>query len=521
MNIDLSVLITLLQQPETYDHAVDKIQLRETHISLVIMTGQYVYKIKKSVDYGFLDFSTLEKRKIYCEEEVRLNSRLAPNMYLGVVPICGDLNSAKINGKGTIIEYAVKMRQFDTRHEFDKLLASHQLDQRLIDETAVVLANFHSNIAVASKDAPYSTPEAIYHSVRENFEQIALLGKQWLESHHTTTVLQSLRQWADAQHKTLETVFTARKTDGFIRECHGDLHLRNITLFEGKVTPFDGIEFNKNLSWIDVISDIAFILMDLDSHDRYDYSRQLLNRYLSLTGDYSGLEVLNYYKVYRAIVRAKVVGLRLLQLERNNNDLSIEIEKYLRLAMDYIQPKKAKLIITNGSSGSGKTFISQLLLEKSDIIRIRSDVERKRIIKLNKMHRNDNKYNSGIYGEEASSMTYNHLLHLAGIILNAGYSVIVDAAFLKKEQRQLFCKYAHTNDIPFLIMHCLSQIDLQRERLNKRALDARDASDADTEILMHQLKSQETLTTEERKFSITINNNNKPDLKQIIDWLKK
>lgn len=521
MELDLNSLNTLLQQPALYDHPVDKIQLEETHISLVILTGQFVYKIKKPVDYGFLDFSSLAKRKSYCEEEVRLNSRLAPDLYLGVVPICGNLNDAKINGVGPTIEYAVKMRQFDTQQEFDKLLSSNKLDQNIIDETAKVLADFHSNIAISNRNMPYGSSEVIHQYVQENFEQIDLLGKEWLAAHNLLPTLQNLREWIEKQNTNLETNFTTRKMNGFIRECHGDLHLRNIVLLEGRVTPFDGIEFNKNLSWIDVINDIAFLLMDLDDHGRYDLSRILLNEYLSFTGDYTGLAVLRYYKVYRAMVRAKVAGLRLLQLKNTSSKLVAEIENYLQISLDYIRPKKAKLIICHGLSGSGKTFISQRILGKSDIIRIRSDIERKRMIRSNTADENRTKINSGIYSKEASLKTYNHLLQLSDIILKSGYSVLVDAAFLEKEQRKLFFNYAQSNSIDFLILHCKTDVELQRQRLNKRISKGKDASDADASILEHQLKSQEPLEIQERKYSITIKNNDSPDLTQLIDWLEK
>lgn len=519
METETNPLITLLQQPGLYDHPVNKIQLLETHISLVIKTGKYVYKIKKSVDYGFLDFSSLAKRKLYCEEEIRLNSRLAPEIYIGVVPICGDLNSAKINGTGTVVEYAVKMRQFDTQLEFDKLLVNDQLERHRLEETAIVLANFHTNIAVTSEDVPYGSPKVIHHSVQENFEQIALLGEEWLATHDLSAVLKHLEEWVDAQYINLEPTFESRKAHGFIRECHGDLHLRNIVIYEGKVTPFDGIEFNKELSFIDVINDLAFLLMDLDDHDRYDLSRLLLNQYLSSTGDYTGLAVLNYYKVYRAMVRAKVAGLRLLQLEKSDNDLVAEIENYLKLALAYTQPNKAKLIICHGSSGSGKTYISQLLLEKANIIRIRSDVERKRMIELDGNQQSTTKIGSGIYSQEASRKTYEHLLNLSETILDAGYSVLVDAAFLKQEQRQLFFQYAQSNSIPFIILHCVSDTELQRQRLNKRGHQGSDASDADTEVLEYQFKNQEPLTIEEKKHSVTVNNNDSPDVTQLVDWL--
>jgi aminoglycoside phosphotransferase family enzyme len=278
-------LISALQNKEAYDHPVDNISLRETHISWVLLTGHYAYKIKKPVDFGFLDFSTLEKRKYYCEEEVRLNGRLAPQLYLGVVPVCGNISSPRINGQGPILEYAVKMRQFDTTKEFDVLLASGKLTKEHMNETARVLADFHANIAIADIQSSFGTPEAIQQPALENFEQINQLGEDWLSQHQLKKPLAQLHQWANKKYYQLENTLQERKKNDFIRECHGDLHLRNIVIYENKVTPFDGIEFNPNLRWIDVMSELAFLLMDIEDHNRFDLSRRLLNNYLGITGE--------------------------------------------------------------------------------------------------------------------------------------------------------------------------------------------------------------------------------------------
>lgn len=512
-------LITSLQHKNAYDHPVDNISLRETHISWVFLTGEYAYKVKKPVDFGFLDFSTLDKRKFYCEEEVRLNGRLAPNLYLGVVPVCGDSTAPRINGTGDIIEYAVKMRQFDTTQEFDELLAKNKLTKELIDETARVIANFHATIAIADNQSSFGTTQAVLQPVEENFEQIKLLGEDWLEKHQLTDALNVLHNWAMENAKRLESYITFRKLNGFIRECHGDLHLRNIVLCDSRVTPFDGIEFNDNLRWIDVISELAFLLMDIDDHERPDLSRRLLNQYLQITGDYDGLNILRYYQMYRAMVRAKVAGLQQLQSIDENKNLSHEIENYLHLALSYTRSPSPKLIVTFGLSGSGKTYLSQQLLEQTDVIRIRSDVERKRLFDMDETTRDMSGIGLGIYNQESSQQTYQHLLKLAENILEAGFSVIVDAAFLKKEQRQAFWDYAKEKAIPFLILHCYSDMAIQRIRLTRRQHSDRDASDADTTILDQQVTHHDPLTDDERKCSITVDTSSKPELRPVLDWL--
>ena len=529
-NITQDALITALQRKEAYDHPVDNISLRETHISWVFLTGRYAYKLKKPVDFGFLDFSSLEKRRHYCEEEIRLNGRLAPHLYLGVVAICGNISSPRINGQGPILEYAVKMRQFDTTQEFDVLLASGKLTKEHINETAQVLANFHANIAIAGTQSTFGTPEAIQQPVLENFEQINQLGKEWLAQHRLGKSLEQLRQWSINHYQSLEPTFQERKKSGFVRECHGDLHLRNIVIYENRVMPFDGIEFNANLRWIDVMSELAFLLMDLDDHNRPDLSRRLLNNYLGITGDYAGLSVLRFYQVYRAMVRAKVAGLQLIQTTNNskssNEPLSQEIDNYIKLACRYTQTTTPKLIISHGLSGSGKTYLSQLLLEQfppeqGDIIRLRSDVERKRLFAMEETRRDKSGINKGIYNSKSSQQTYERLLQLTGNVLKAGFSVIVDAAFLKAGQRQKFYLYAKENNIPFLILHSKADMDIQRQRLRSRQRHDKDASDADVAILNQQLEHYSPLTDVEKSYTISIDTTHKTDLDELVAWLER
>jgi aminoglycoside phosphotransferase family enzyme/adenylate kinase family enzyme len=518
-------LISALRRKEAYDHPVDDISLRETHISWVFLTGHYAYKIKKPVDFGFLDFTSLEKRKHYCEEEVRLNGRLAPHLYLGVVSICGDTSTPRINGQGPVIEYAVKMRQFDTSQEFDELLARDELTKEHMDKTAKVLAEFHASITLADEQSPFGTPEAIQQPVLENFEQLEQLGEDWLSQHQLKKPMTQLHQWSNKQYRKLETTLQERKKNGFVRECHGDLHLRNIVIYKGHVTPFDGIEFNSNLRWIDVMSELAFLLMDIEDHNRFDLSRRLRNSYLEITGDYTGLSVLHFYQTYRAMVRAKVAGLQFLQStnssESKNESPIQEINNYIKLACRYTQSTAPKLIISHGLSGSGKTTLSQLLLEQTDTIRLRSDVERKQIFGMKDTARDKSGINKGIYTEEASQQTYECLLQIAGGVLNSGYSVIIDAAFLKEDQRQKFFKYARKFNIPFLILHSKVNMDIQRQRLRIRQQQNRDASDANNGILNQQITHHEPLTNAELSHTITVDTTHDINLKETIIWLEK
>jgi aminoglycoside phosphotransferase family enzyme/predicted kinase len=513
--------ITALQRAEAYDHPVETITLFETHISWVLLTGEFAYKIKKPVDFGFLDFSTLEKRRFYCEEELRLNGRLAPQLYLKVVPICGHPAAPFVDGSGPAFEYAVKMRQFDPRQTFDELLARGALTSALMEETATMLAGFHQQIAVASPEDGYGTARAIQQPVQENFTQLeqALAGVQ--QAADIRAACETLRHWSRKQQKKLRPIFDGRKQQGFIRECHGDLHLRNIVLWQHKVTPFDGIEFNPNLRWIDVMSELAFLLMDLDDHRQTTLARLLLNRYLVLTGDYAGLATLRFYQVYRAMVRAKVAGLRLGQLSAVKPDPAClaEIGNYIQLALTYTQPPAAGLVITHGLSGSGKTWLARQLVLSHDLIHLRSDVERKRLFGLTETAQSGSAIDAGIYSREATQATYERLALLAETCITSGFSVIVDATFRKRKQRDIFRALARRLQCDFHILDCTADAAQLRQRIQTRAQQGGDASEADLAVLEKQLRKQKPLHSEEQTFALQIDTTGEVDLAAIKQWL--
>ncbi len=393
-------LINALQTPAIYDHPTGKFEVIETHCSWILLTGSYAYKIKKPVDFGFLDFSTLAKRAHYCREELRLNQRLAPELYLEVVCINGSENNPQIETKpnDNTIEYAVKMVQFPQQAQLDRILSREgYLPTRYINHLAKQLAKFHQNIPSTTTAATaFGSPESIKHPVKENFEQIKAL----LTLPQDISILEDLEEWSYATHKKLTQTFKNRKTAGHIKECHGDMHLGNIALINDKIVFFDCLEFNQNLRWIDTMSETAFILMDLDDHKQSHLANCLLNVYLETSGDYQGLALLSFYLVYRAIVRAKVATLRAAQKGMTLDERiasQTKCRNYLELAKQYTEKRSTPIIITHGLSGSGKSTASQLLLENYRAIRIRSDVERKRMFKNN------------LYTTSSTEKTYNYL----------------------------------------------------------------------------------------------------------------
>ncbi|HFE36965.1 MAG TPA: aminoglycoside phosphotransferase, partial [Gammaproteobacteria bacterium] len=309
MNVDINTMLLALQDPQTYAHKTEKIELIETHISWVILTGMYAYKIKKPVNMGFLDFSTLAKRKHYCELELVLNKRLAADYYLEVVPVTGSYQQPTLGGGEEVIEYALKMRQFPKDAELDIKLASGVLDKSMMELLAEKIAAFHQQINVADDASSFGDLLHVHQPVLNSYAEIV----KHVKDEAVIACLNSLKNWSCNEYERLKEIFLSRKNDGFVRECHGDLHLRNIAIVGDEVIAFDCIEFNEDLRWNDVISEIAFVCMDLDDHHCPELASRFLNHYLALTGDYAGLKVFNYYLVYRATVRAMVSCIRLKQ----------------------------------------------------------------------------------------------------------------------------------------------------------------------------------------------------------------
>ncbi|MEO6422622.1 MAG: AAA family ATPase [Candidatus Nitrotoga sp.] len=491
----LPTLIRALFSPSCYDHAVGKVQLIETHISWVLLTGEYAYKLKKPLNLGFLNFSTLEQRQQACVEEVSLNRRLAPDIYIGVVAITGNSDTPSIDGQGEIIEYAVKMRQFPVDATLDSIDERGNLANEQIDQLAARLAHFHlTECARASEDSQWGDPGKIAQSVVENFQSLSGLLKGTTEKKR----LAELQCWSDAEHDRLTPLMSKRKRDGWIRECHGDLHLGNLAWVKGQLIIFDCIEFNSALRWIDVISEVAFCYMDLLHRQHCDLAMRFLNAWLEASGGYDGMALLRYYVVYRALVRAKVAALSSRQASDGNTEASYaEVGNFLHLAETLSQSIPVQLWITHGLSGSGKTTLTQSLLQENGMIRLRSDIERKRLSGLNALARSCSGVGEALYTEEASLRTYTHLARLAEGLLCAGYPVIVDAAFLARWQRDLFRKISQRRGVTFRILDIEVDLATLRDRISHRAAQENDASEANLQVLQYQIETNQVLGVDE------------------------
>lgn len=496
---DFPRLIEALLRPAAYPHPADPVEHIETHISHVLLAGDFAYKLKKPLDLGFLDFSTLERRRHCCEEELRLNRRLAADLYLEVVSISGPIEAPRIGGTGPVLEYGVRMRRFPQESLLDRLV----LSPALMDRLAEVVADFHASIPRADMTSRFGTPSMVRAPMLENLEQI----RSRTASSSVRERVDRLEAWTRGCWQGLISAIEQRRRHGHVRECHGDMHRGNIALIDGEIRIFDAIEFNPGLRWIDTASEIAFLIMDLEECGATSLAQRFLNRYLERCGDYESLELLDFYKVYRALVRAKVLAIRLHQADLEPAEATRDIalfERYLDLAESYTGTRVARLVLACGLSGSGKSHLACQLREVMPLIHLRSDIERKRLFGLAETATTRASPESGIYFPLATQWTYARLLRLADRILGYGYDVLVDATFIARKRRAHFWAMARRRRVQATILCLDAPLDILKERISQRLACGDDASEADLRVLERQCAEQEPLTAEELGYAVLI-----------------
>jgi aminoglycoside phosphotransferase family enzyme/predicted kinase len=515
----LRLLVEAIRDHTEFDHHIDKFDIIETHISCILLTGPYAYKFKKPVNPGFLDYSTLENRRFYCNEEVRLNKRLAPELYLDVVSFTDSEQYPVVDGSGPVLEYAVKMVQFPVDAGLDQVLKSGYFTKSHVDELASRIASFHSAVPRADADTPFGEPADIKQTVLDNF---SLINPHLQDDAEYTGKLKELEQWTRKQFDWLKGTMAARKHDGYIRECHGDMHLANIIWYEGRVVIFDCIEFSGKLRWIDVISEVAFLAMDLESRGQAAFAHRFVNKYLEYTGDYGGLSLLRFYCVYRALVRAKVACLSAQNTatsESGRQELYDKCRHYVNCALHFTRQHTGLgyLIITHGLSGSGKSTVVRSICEYLSAISIRSDVERKRLSGLAPATRTQADIRAGIYSDYTTNQTYAILCELAEKIMSAGYPVIVDATFLMKKYRQTMYDLARHIGAPFIILHVQAGKKTLQRRILEREATQSDASEAGIPVLEYQVRSMQPLDSSEQLHQILVNTDEELNYLRIAD----
>ncbi len=468
------------------------VALIETHISFVLLSGEFAYKIKKAVNLGFLDFTTLAQRRHFCEEELRLNRRLAPQIYLEIVPVTAAAGEPALGSEGRVVDVALKMRAFAQDELWEQRVLQGRLEPGHVEQLAQGLCEFHHHAAVASGDSPYGVPVHARAPVLDTLDALdALLGPDH------RGLLAELRRWEARAFVDLQGLMAKRRLAGRVRECHGDLHLANVTTIDEVPTPFDCLEFDPQLRWIDVMGDVAFLAMDLHAHARADLAHRFVNAYLECSGDYEGARVLRYHIVSRALVRAKVAALR-------GAPEQAKVQAYLDVARGCAAASAPMLFVTHGFSGSGKTTWTGAWLEATGAIRIRADVQRKRLAQLPPDARTDSALRAGLYSPARSVATQERLRDAAKSVLLGGFSAILDATFLQREPRDLARALARELGVRFVILDFQTSAATLRERILARHARGTDASEADLAVLDDQLQSHAPLAEDERAEVIDI-----------------
>jgi aminoglycoside phosphotransferase family enzyme/predicted kinase len=489
----LPVLIEQMLQPGFYPHLVtEPIQLLQTHGSYVLLTGDYVYKIKKPVNFGFLDYSTLAKRQHFCQEELRLNQRGAGELYLEVLPVTLTGEKYHFGETGEVVEYVLKMRQFPQEALFSSLFEQGKLNEQLLEDLGRVVAQYHAKAEINDHIRSFGEVAQIRVAFDENYQQT----EKYIGKAQTQIQLEETKAYTDRFFSECAELFQSRIANNFVRECHGDLHLRNIALWQDKILLFDCIEFNEPFRFVDVMYDVAFTVMDLEARGIKDLANVFLNSYLEETGDWEGVQILPLYLSRQAYVRAKVTSF-LLDDPSVPATVKEEAAKtaagYYQQAWEYTKPRQGRLILMSGLSGSGKSTTARYLARRFNGIHLRSDAVRKHLAGIPLLERGG----AEIYTKEMTQKTYDRLLALGITLAQEGWTVILDAKYDRQNFRQEAIVQATKHQLPLQIIQCTAPLEVLEQRLvNRRG----DIADATADLLASQLKQAEPFTEKEQPF---------------------
>ena len=510
--MNFSQLIQAMQEPNFYPHSVKtEIRVIQTHCSAVFLTGDYAYKIKKNVNFGFLDYSTLEKRQYFLQQEFEMNQAIAPDIYLEVLPISQINDSLVLGSDKNVVEYVLKMAEFPQSALLISMFERGELKESHLRELGEVVANFHQKTNTNDYIKSFGKVEIIKKSIDGNYQAT----QKYIGIAQTLEQYQETQQFTNNFLTQKQAVFESRCLNHKIRECHGDLHLRNICYWHNKIQLFDRIEFNEPFRFVDVMYDIAFTVMDLEAKGRQDFANIFLNTYLEKIGDWEGLQVLPFYLCRQAYVRAKVTSLLLddPNIAESEKESATQIAKnYYHLAWQYTQISPRKMIVMSGLSGSGKTTIAKYIAPKINAIHLRSDAVRKHLAGIPL----DQSGDASLYRPEMSEKTYQFLLDLGLLLINQGFSVILDAKYDRHQWRSPILTAAQKGDFSFKILHCQASMDTLRTRLQQRTGDI---SDATPDLLVQQETNTDTFNEQEKKYAIAVNTEIENWQSDLDSWL--
>jgi uncharacterized protein len=509
--------VAQLLRPQAWPWPADRVELIETHISWVFLAGEFACKFKKPIELGFLDFRERERRVHFCEEELRLNRRLAPEIYLDVLGARQTPDGWRVGPPGEGAEPAVRMRRFPDDARLDRQLEAGLLGGEELVVFARELARFQRSLPPALPGSGFGDAQAVARPPLANFRA---LQDQGLDAHSAARV-EALKAWTLDRAAKLAPLFDARLAGGFIREGHGDLHLANMVRLAERIAAFDGIEFDPALRWIDLQSEVAFLLMDLESRERPELGWRFYNAWLAALGDYDGLAVLGWYLVYRHLVRAKVDGIRLAQAGLEGGEaarLRTRQARHIELAAWHARPPPPLLLITTGYSGSGKSRLAARLSARLPAAWLRSDLERKRLHGLDPMAAAPEGVGQGLYSAASTERTYTRLAQLARTALGAGFNTLLDAAFLEADRRDAFVELGLQAGARPVVLACEAPAELLRARVAGRRGDP---SDADLAVLEAQLARPATIGRLEADRRIIVDTRSDPDLVAIMARLPR
>jgi uncharacterized protein len=506
----LPELIQAMLVPEFYSHLVTMpIELMQTHVSYVFLTGEYVYKIKKPVNFGFLDYSTLEKRQHFCHEEIRLNQRGAKELYLEVVSISQQDNSYHLGTDGVIVEYAVKMVQFPQTALLSNMFEAGTITTEHIEEMGREVAKFHDGAETSEYISGFGEVDRVRESIDDNYHHT----EKYIGTAQTQQQFTETKAYTDrflAEHSQL---FVDRISGGFIRACHGDLHLRNICRWHDKTILFDCIEFNEPFRFVDTMYDVAFAVMDLEARGRKDLANRFLNTYAEQTGDWAGLQVLPMYLSRQAYVRAKVTSFLLDDAGISSADKAAAAKTagdYYRQAWAYTQSHQGKIILMSGLSGAGKSTLGKQIATQVGGVYLRSDAVRKHLGGISLFSKGD----ESLYTPAMTAKTYQRVLELGAKLALQGFTVILDAKYDRVSLRTAVVDLAQSQSIPLQIVHCTAPEEVLRDRLQHRTGDIADAT---ADLLASQQAAWEDFTPVERGYVMSIDTTQ--DLSQFLQQL--
>ena len=502
-----------LLRPAAYPHPVRAIELVQTHISWVLLTGEFAYKLKRPVRYPFVDLSTAERREFSCREELRLNRRFAAELYLDVCAITTTNGAARIGGVGETIEHAVKMLQFDRAAELDQLLAAQAIAPAELEAFGRELVTIHSGLPRIAPADPWGRAENIQAIILQNVDDCAAAAARF----GSWSGLGDLRALLAARLSSLAECMSKRRAGGWIRECHGDLHSGNIVRRGARLVAFDCMEFEAAFRWIDVADEVAFLLSDMAARGCALHAHAFLGAYLAKGGDYQACRLLRAYQAHRALVRAKIAALN----AAGARDPELEefrgaFTRLVHYAASVLSAPRPRLLLTFGFSGAGKTWLARQLAERLGAIHLRSDVERKRLAGLAENARSSSALGQDLYSGSANTQVYASLRRDAEEVLLGGYDVIVDATFGRREYRAEFRQLAELLGIPILLINCHAPVEILRARIEARRAAKGEASEADERVLEWQIEHHDALDLNEGARTISVDTAHSVAVEQVI-----